>query len=76
MRCEAVDKMQSICRCKNAEMTIDDERAKAFRKFIIIEININAEFYQSMVDFDKVNVTKSPATKMIEDEAMQNFETN
>ena len=57
-------------------MTTDDENAKAFCKFITIEINVNAEFYQSMLDFDKVYVTKSPATKRIENEAMQNFETN
>ena len=29
-----------------------------------------------MVDFDKIHVTVSPATKMTNDKAMQNFKTN
>ena len=29
-----------------------------------------------MVDFHKIDATEPPATKMINDEAMQNFKTN
>ena len=72
----AVGIVLSIPRCKDAEMTTDDASAKAVRKYIIQEININAEFYQNMLNFDKIDVTEPPATERINNEAMQNFRTN
>ena len=58
---------------QDTEMTADDTSAKAVRKFIVPEINIYVELHQNMVDFD---VTEPPATTIMNDEAIQNFETS
>ena len=66
---QAVAIVLSIRRSKDAKMTIDDASAKAVCKFITPGINV--EFYQNVVDLNKIHVTVPPATKRINDEAMQ-----
>ena len=70
--------MPSICKSRGGELTPHNAnpKATAIRKFIIPQINVEANFYQNIVDFDRVDVTKPPATKMLNDETLKNFETD
>ena len=34
-----------------------------------------ANFYQNIVNFDKIDVTQPPATKLLNDETLKNFKT-
>ena len=58
-----------------SELTPDNANPKAtfVCKCIIPEINVETNFYQNILDFDKVDVTKSPATKMLNDGTRKNF---
>ena len=60
---------------RGSELTPDNANPKAISvcKFIIPEINVEANFYKNILDFDKVDVTKSPATKMLNDGTWKNF---
>ena len=57
-------------------MITGDASAKAVCKFIIPEININAVFYQNIVDFDKIDVRELHETKIMNNRAMRNFKTS
>ena len=82
---QTVYEVISLCTNKNTEMTPDDECAKPksiadgavkVRIFSIPEININAEFYHYMIQFDKIDVIEPPATKRMNKVAIQNFKTS
>ena len=78
IRSQAVEIVLSIRKSRAGELTPDNANPKvtSVRKFIIPEINVEANFYHNIVDFDRVDVTEPPATKMLNDETLKNIKTN
>ena len=79
IRSQAVEIVLSIRKSRADELTPDNASPKetCVRKFIIPEINVEANFNQNIVDFDKVDdVTEPPATKMLNNETLKDFKTD
>ena len=57
---KAFEIVMSIRKSKAGELTPDNANPKAtsVRTFIIPQINVEANFYQNVVDFDRVDVTE------------------
>ena len=68
--------MLSSRRRKDVQTSLDEnfaEKAVTVRKFNIPEINIEADFYHKMINFEEITTTEPPAIKSLNNAAIQRF---
>ena len=76
VRSQAIDIVLSSRRRKDVQTSLDEnlaEKAVTVRKFNIPEINIKADFYHKMINFEEIMTTEPSAIKSINDAAIQKF---
>ena len=76
VRSQAVDIVLSSRRRKDVQTSLDEnlaEKAVTVRKFNIPEINIKADFYHKMINFEEIMTTEPPAIKSMNNAAIQRF---
>ena len=76
VRSQAVDIVLSSRRRKDVQTSLDEylaEKAVTIHKFNIPEINIKADFYHKMINFEEIMTTEPPAIKSMNDAAIQRF---